>query len=267
MAANLADVAQSWVMAPDGSFDRGRSPDEAAFSCHRFFMENPSLSGRGSKGAADVPDARALGPIDLTLTRAAARHLLTPRQDPAMTMADDDAICGPVRGAPAGPRTAALRGAGADAARRRDRRRLELGALRGLRRRGALSPAYFYNEKIMCALGAGLSRDRAAQPRGAGAGAGRALPLRALARGMDVSPLMAVATAAVREAEDGPAFVEEVERRTRHRARRHPRRRGGAALGAGGAAGLAGRLRARLRHRRLVDGAGRPRATGGSGGA
>ncbi|MEP4978528.1 RNA degradosome polyphosphate kinase [Ascidiaceihabitans sp.] len=56
MAANLADVAQSWVMKPDGSFDR---PDIAegtfAFNCHRFFMENPSLSGRGSAGASDVP--------------------------------------------------------------------------------------------------------------------------------------------------------------------------------------------------------------------
>ncbi|MEM8693931.1 MAG: RNA degradosome polyphosphate kinase [Pseudomonadota bacterium] len=56
MAANLADVAQSWVMAPDGSFTRPELPEgEFAFNCHRFFMENPSLSGRGSAGAADVP--------------------------------------------------------------------------------------------------------------------------------------------------------------------------------------------------------------------
>ncbi|MDX1785290.1 RNA degradosome polyphosphate kinase [Roseovarius sp. ZX-A-9] len=56
MAANMADVAQSWVMAPDGSFTRTPTPEGAfAFSCHRFFMENPSLSGRGSAGAADVP--------------------------------------------------------------------------------------------------------------------------------------------------------------------------------------------------------------------
>ncbi len=56
MAANMADIAQSWVMAPDGSFTRASLPEgEFAFSCHRFFMENPSLSGRGSAGAADVP--------------------------------------------------------------------------------------------------------------------------------------------------------------------------------------------------------------------
>jgi polyphosphate kinase len=56
MAANLADIAQSWVMAPDGSFTRPVLPEgQFAFSCHRFFMENPSLSGRGSAGASDVP--------------------------------------------------------------------------------------------------------------------------------------------------------------------------------------------------------------------
>ncbi|PVA11899.1 RNA degradosome polyphosphate kinase [Pelagivirga sediminicola] len=56
MAANMADIAQSWVMAPNGSFTRAALPEGGfAFSCHRFFMENPSLSGRGSAGAADVP--------------------------------------------------------------------------------------------------------------------------------------------------------------------------------------------------------------------
>jgi polyphosphate kinase len=57
MAANLADVAQSWVLGPEGAWTR---PDIAAldkpFNCHRFFMENPSLSGRGSAGAKDVPE-------------------------------------------------------------------------------------------------------------------------------------------------------------------------------------------------------------------
>ncbi|MBK5928793.1 RNA degradosome polyphosphate kinase [Rhodobaculum claviforme] len=61
MAANLADVAQSWVLGPDGGFAR-RPPVtgadgsvDAGFNCHRFFMENPSLSGRGKAGAGDVP--------------------------------------------------------------------------------------------------------------------------------------------------------------------------------------------------------------------
>ena len=56
MAANLADVAQSWVMGPTGKFTRPQVPEGTfAFNCHRFFMENPSLSGRGSAGASDVP--------------------------------------------------------------------------------------------------------------------------------------------------------------------------------------------------------------------
>jgi polyphosphate kinase len=43
-------------MAPDGSFTRATPTEgEFAFNCHRFFMENPSLSGRGSAGASDVP--------------------------------------------------------------------------------------------------------------------------------------------------------------------------------------------------------------------
>ncbi|PQO23909.1 RNA degradosome polyphosphate kinase [Rhodobacteraceae bacterium WD3A24] len=56
MAANLADEAQSWVLAPDGSFSRELPECRGdLFNCHRFFMENPSLSGRGTAGAGDVP--------------------------------------------------------------------------------------------------------------------------------------------------------------------------------------------------------------------
>ncbi|KAA9009910.1 RNA degradosome polyphosphate kinase [Histidinibacterium aquaticum] len=57
MAANLADTAQSWVMGSDGQFRRAKlTGNERPFSAHRFFMETPSLSGRGSAGADDVPD-------------------------------------------------------------------------------------------------------------------------------------------------------------------------------------------------------------------
>ncbi len=57
MAANMADEAQSWILHPDGQYERpaAANPDHP-FNCHRFFMENPSLSGRGSAGASDVPE-------------------------------------------------------------------------------------------------------------------------------------------------------------------------------------------------------------------
>ena len=56
MAANLRDEAQSWLLSPDGSYSRDLAPmDGALFNCHQFFMENPSLSGRGTAGAKDAP--------------------------------------------------------------------------------------------------------------------------------------------------------------------------------------------------------------------
>ncbi|MDO8884227.1 MAG: RNA degradosome polyphosphate kinase [Pseudotabrizicola sp.] len=61
MAANLADEAQSWVLHPDGTTVRELQPrDGKLFACHTFFMENPSLSGRGTAGAKDVPKLAAL---------------------------------------------------------------------------------------------------------------------------------------------------------------------------------------------------------------
>jgi len=57
MAANLADEGQSWLLHGDGHYSRDLEPgrDGELFNCHRFFMDNPSLSGRGTAGAKDVP--------------------------------------------------------------------------------------------------------------------------------------------------------------------------------------------------------------------
>lgn len=78
----------------------------------------------------------------------------------------------------------------------------------------ARSPAYFYNEKVMAGLGQGLASTGRLNPEGAARGLAALRRFAVLAEGMGVSPLTCVATAAVREAEDGPAFKDQVERET-----------------------------------------------------
>ena len=78
----------------------------------------------------------------------------------------------------------------------------------------ARSPAYFYNEKIMCGLGAGLSDTGLLNPEGRVRALEALRRFSALADGMGIAPLSVVATAAVREATDGPDFCAEVLRET-----------------------------------------------------
>jgi polyphosphate kinase len=61
MATNLKDEAQSWTLKPDGRYLRDPAAQEG-FSAHKFFMTNPSLSGRGSAlKKTPAPRARQAG--------------------------------------------------------------------------------------------------------------------------------------------------------------------------------------------------------------
>ena len=78
----------------------------------------------------------------------------------------------------------------------------------------ARSPAYFYNEKIMCALGSGVAETGYLNPEGRERALSALKRFQLLAEGMGIGPLTAVATAAVREAKDGSEFRDEVLRET-----------------------------------------------------
>ena len=78
----------------------------------------------------------------------------------------------------------------------------------------ARSPAYFFNEKILCGLGRGMAETGLLHPEGRDRALAALRRFAILSRGMEVNSLTAVATAAVREARDGPAFAAEVEAAT-----------------------------------------------------
>ena len=78
----------------------------------------------------------------------------------------------------------------------------------------ARSPAYFYNEKVLCGLGKGVGETGLLHAAGRASAMASIERFVSLAEHMNLAVLSAVATAAVREASDGPDFVDEIGRKT-----------------------------------------------------
>jgi len=72
------------------------------------------------------------------------------------------------------------------------------------------SPAYFFNEKSTCALGADVQVSGRLYPEGKEKALAQLKRFKALAAAMNVESLKVVATAAIRDATDGPAFAQQI---------------------------------------------------------
>src|SRR3546814_1027914 len=77
------------------------------------------------------------------------------------------------------------------------------------------APVPVFNEKVLCGLGRDLARTGRLHPEGVGLALTNLMRFVHLLKGMHVDRVDVLATAAVRDAADGPSFVAEVERRCR----------------------------------------------------
>ena len=76
------------------------------------------------------------------------------------------------------------------------------------------SPTYFFNEKVLCGLGKGLNDENKLNPLGKEKALKAIKRFMAISKKMNLTELVGVATAAVRNANDGVSFIKTVERET-----------------------------------------------------
>jgi exopolyphosphatase/guanosine-5'-triphosphate,3'-diphosphate pyrophosphatase len=79
---------------------------------------------------------------------------------------------------------------------------------------GGRAPLQLFNEKVLCGLGRGLAATGNLAPEGVGMAIANLARFKSLVAAMEVKQVEVVATAAVRDARNGPAFVSDVVRRT-----------------------------------------------------
>jgi polyphosphate kinase len=84
MVANMMDTANSWDLQPSGKYARrkadGNAPD---FSAHQYFMQNPSLSGRGRALKVSAPQELPDPPVR-------ARQAVAPNADKIEALLDGE---------------------------------------------------------------------------------------------------------------------------------------------------------------------------------